>query len=123
MQFRVEALPTSQMQPARNPFEGQRRLPPQPRGDRQFDRVALEPLLKASFLPDQPPQFLRQNPLAFGFRALPLQLPSVVLRMRLTKHVWFQGSSSHAPAARARRVPPAGYLYCWVVNTLLLGCE
>src|ERR1035437_6691410 len=79
MQFRVEALPAPQEQPARNPLEGQRRLPPQPRGDRQFDRVALEPLLKASFRPAQPPQFLRQNPLAFGFRALPLQLPSVVL--------------------------------------------
>jgi hypothetical protein len=38
MQFRVEALPTSQVQPTRNPPEGQRRLLPQPRGDRQFDR-------------------------------------------------------------------------------------
>src|SRR5664279_1416419 len=43
----------------------------------KFDRVGLEP--PAQGLPAQSPQFLRQNPLALGFRALPFQLPSVVL--------------------------------------------
>jgi hypothetical protein len=42
-----------------------------------------------------------------GYRSI----PAAKFRMRLTEHVWFQASSSHAPAARSRRVPRPDILF------------
>jgi hypothetical protein len=60
-------------------FDRQRRLPPQPHGDRHCFRIALAPRRQILLLPAQAPEFPGDNPLPFGQRAFQPLLPAVIL--------------------------------------------
>jgi len=66
VQIGVGPVPRPKVHPRRYRFERQRRLPPQPRSDLQFVRIILGPALQIPFLPTQPLEFLRHDPLPLG---------------------------------------------------------
>jgi hypothetical protein len=47
-------------------FDRQRRLPPQPHGNRHFFRIALAPRRQILLLPAPAPEFPGDNPLPLG---------------------------------------------------------
>ena len=51
MELRIRILGTARLHPGGNPFDGQRRFPPQPRRHRQFLRIALAMAIQVRLFP------------------------------------------------------------------------
>ena len=72
-------LPTAHVQPLGNLSDRQRGFPTQPCGHRHLFRCAPVPLFQLGSRPSKTIQFLSDDALGLGLRALPPQFPGIVL--------------------------------------------